>query len=88
MPAPAHAALPAKAATAPPLIDLYSGSQASVAVTDEALRTDIIAGLRGAQTYTIPGSVDSKEDRQYAFRRCVRQLSQRALPFSLCLPPR
>jgi hypothetical protein len=53
----------------PPLIDLYSGSQASVAITDEALRRDIISGLRGSQTYIIPGDVDSKEDRRFAFRR-------------------
>jgi hypothetical protein len=56
-------------ASKPTLIDLYSGSQASVAITDEALREDIIKGLRGSQTYIIPGSVDNAEDRKFAFRR-------------------
>jgi hypothetical protein len=59
----------AAAASKPTLIDLYSGSQASVAITDEALREDIIKGLRGSQTYIIPGNVDSEEDRKFAFRR-------------------
>ncbi|UZJ57003.1 hypothetical protein CBS101457_006323 [Exobasidium rhododendri] len=60
-----------KHSSSPPIIDLYSGSQASVAITDEALRKDIISGLRGTQTYIIPGNVDSKEDRGFAFRRTL-----------------
>lgn len=55
----------------PPLIDLYSGSQASMAITDEALRNDIIGGLRGSETFTVPGNVDSPEDRKFAFRRTM-----------------
>lgn len=58
-----------KEASNPPLLDLYSGSQASTAATDEALRSDIISGLRGTQTYLIPGDVDNEEDRKFAFRR-------------------
>jgi hypothetical protein len=59
------------AASKPTLIDLYSGSQASVAITDEALREDIIKGLRGSQTFIIPGSVDNEQDRKFAFRRTL-----------------
>jgi tRNA-specific adenosine deaminase 2 len=54
-----------------PLIDLYSGSQASMAITDATLRKEIIKGLRGAETYIVPGSVDSVEDRKFAFRRTL-----------------
>lgn len=65
----AKTSIKANGAKKPTLIDLYSGSQASMAITDETLRKDIITGLRGSQTYIIPGSVDNTEDRKFAFRR-------------------
>ncbi|MCO5590102.1 hypothetical protein L7F22_044071 [Adiantum nelumboides] len=60
-----------KRQTSFPLIDLYSGSDASFAITDEALRKEIISGLRGLETYIVPGSVTNKEDRKFAFRRTL-----------------
>lgn len=55
----------------PSIIDLYSGSDASKIATDETLFNDIVKGLQGTSTYTIPGDVDNPEDRKFGFRRTL-----------------
>lgn len=56
----------------PPVIDLQSGSpEQNREGQAEELKRQVIAGLKGHATLTVPGSTDRAEDVEWAYRKTL-----------------